>query len=170
MYNHIYLSMNQLYNCTKCTMGGCEKYLAFLLHKKMSADHDDLVEVCAVSSVVLFLNLCECDIIVLSPIHKYVEVYMSIVKAFSPCFFFSFELCFCTVIVLFIWIVNYTVGRIGNYKRYDEVEKEPCIIIHKPEKNLPMQLCVADNQTCQIRRSSSLYQNLEGLAKTGFPH
>lgn len=68
-------------------MGGSEKYLVY-----MSADH------CAVSSLVLFLNLCERDIIVLSPIPTYLGVYMCIVKAISPCFFFLLTLflyCYC---------------------------------------------------------------------------
>jgi hypothetical protein len=80
--------MDQLYNYTKCTMGGSEKYLVY-----MSADH------CAVSSLVLFLNLCERDIIVLSPIPTYLEVYMCIAKDFSPCFFFLLNFVF--VLLLF---------------------------------------------------------------------
>lgn len=60
-------------------MGGSEKYLVY-----MSADHCDLVDVCAVSSLVLFLNLCERDIIVLSPIPTLSAVSKLLVLVFFP--------------------------------------------------------------------------------------
>lgn len=57
--------------------------------QKKSAAYDDLVEIFAVSSPVHFLNVCERDNIVLSPIPTYLEVYIhALSKLLTLLFFF----------------------------------------------------------------------------------